>query len=220
VLYQPEFGDEGELAFFSRAAAGRSAVFMVGDWTKDFEGRPSDATVRLGAKVRKCGDDPACVEAAMRMLSEAGVTRVTEWPSNAKRWGHAGGPLATPPVEGHSVLTDGTYVRVAGAKDPAGDPISETFTWQGHRVTVDAVGVVAIRFASDGKVAAFGAGGLKSVRTDGFGLALEERTDLAFLTGADGRVRGLVQGWTGNLPEALRSITPDWQRIAVPAFHK
>jgi len=175
---------------------------------------------RLGAKVTNCGDDSACAEAVLRALEAAHVARVTEWPQNAKRWGHAGGALATPPVEGHSALTDGTYVRVAGGREPAGDPISETFQWQGHAVTVDAVGVVAIRFAPDGKVAAFAAGGLKSLKTDRLEITLPERVDLAFRNDPDGRVRGVVQGLPGPLPEALTKITTDWQRLAVPAVYK
>lgn len=218
VLYQPEFGDEDELAFFGRAAAGKSALFMVGGWTKDFEAQPLDAAARMGAKVKICADDGACAEAVLRRLNETGATRVTEWPVNAKRWGHSGGALATPPVEGHAVLLDGTYVRIAGAKSPAGDPIQETFVWKGHNVTVDAVGVVAIRFASDGKVAAFAAGGLKRVRTDGImDLSLPERADIAFKTGADGRIRGVAQGLTGEVPATLRAVTADWSRLAVPA---
>ncbi len=208
VLYQPEFGDEDELAFFSRAAAGRSALFMVGGWTKDFEARPLGAAARLGAKVRTCADDQACAKDVERFLDGAGATRVTGW-------GH-GGACAEPPTEGHSVLTDGTYVRVAGSKDAAGDPISETFQCQGHTVSVDAVGLVAVRFAPDGKVAAFAAGGLKNVSADGLALTLPERVDLAFQTGADGRLRGVVQGLTGPVPEALLKITDDWQRLTVP----
>jgi hypothetical protein len=216
VLYQPEFGDEDEMAFFSRAAAGKSALFMVGDWTKDFEARPLDALSRLGTKVRRCGDDSACAKAVQRALEEARVARVTAWPANAQRWGHAGGALATPPTDGHSALTDGTYVRVAGSKEPAGDPISETFAWQGHAVTVDAVGVVAIRFTRDGKVAAFAAGGLKNIRTEGLEITFPERLDLAFRTESDGRVRGAVQGLAGPVPDALRMITADWQRLGIP----
>jgi len=216
VLYEPEFGDEAELAFFSRAAAGKSALFLVGDWTRDFEARPLDAKTRLGTKVQACADDDACAAAVVRLLGAAGVERVTEWVPNAKRWGSSGGALATPPAEGHSVLIDKTYVRIAGSKNAAGDPIAETFAWQGHSVAVDAIGVVAIRFAADGQVAAFAAGGLKSVKTDGLDVALPERTDLAFVRSADGRIRGVVQGLAGPLPKALQALAPDWERLCVP----
>jgi len=219
VLFHPEFGDKNELAFFSRAAAGKSAMFRVGDWTKDFEACPFDAMKVLGGKVQPCADDIACVADVVRALSLAGVTPVSAWPVNAKRWGHSGGALATPPVEGHTVLVDGTYVRIAGAHQADGDPITETFEWQGHRVSVDAVGVVALRFGRNGKVAAFAAGGLKSVSTESLTISLPERTDLAFRLESDGHVRGVLQGGAAAaVPEALRQITCDWQRLRMPAL--
>ncbi len=221
VLYQPEFGDGQELSFFSRAAAGKSAVYRVGDWTLDFEARPLDAKARLGTRVVACADDSACVESVLRLLGASGVARVTGWSAGLQSWGRPGGGLlAAPPAEGHSALTDGTCVRVAGAKEPAGDPISETFHWQGRAVTVDAVGVVAIRFAADGTVAAFAAGGLKALKTNGLELALEERVDLAFRREKDGRARGVIQGLSGEVPKALQALTPDWQRLAVPTPYK
>lgn len=221
VLYQPEFGDERELSFFSRAAAGKSAVFRVGDWTRDFEARPLDAAARLGTKVQVCKDDGDCVENVLRVLGAAGVARVTAWALSLPSWGHPGGSLsAEPPTAGYSALTDGTYVRVAGAKEPAGDPISETFQWQGHAVTVDAVGVAAVRFAADGTVAAFAAGGLKALKTDGLALALEERVDLAFRREKDGRVCGVIQGLTGEVPKALLALTPEWRRLALPTPYR
>ena len=216
VLYQPEFGDATDLAFFSHAAtAGKSALFIVGNWTQDSDARPLDAK-QLIAKTQRCTDDQACVSAVTQRLQDADVMRITAWIPNAKRWGTPGDALATPPTDGYSYLIDKTYVRIAGSKDPTGDPIQETFTWQGHSVAVDARGVVAIRFAVDGTVSAFAAGGLKSVKTDGFELVLPERTDLAFRTVSNGHVRGMVQGIAGDLPAALRAITDDWQQLALP----
>ena len=220
VLYQPEFGDKDELEFFLRATRGESAVFLVGDWTRDSAARPLDGTTRLAGKLRKCTRDKTCAEAVARFLGEAGVARVTGWSEHAPRWGHEGGALAAPPVEGHSAFTDGTYVRVAGAKSAAGDPISETFTWRGHTVTVDAVGVVAVRFGADGRVAALAAGGLKSFRTDGLAIELPGRADVAFTTDADGKLRGVLQGWDGDVPEALKAITGDWTRLSVASAFK
>ena len=217
VLYQPEFGDESDLSFFCRAAAGKSAVFMVGDWTRDSGAHPLDAMKRLSDNVRKFSGDEACAEAVAQFLKSAGVAYVSGWSQRVQCWGHpGGGTLSAPPSDGHSALTDGTYVRIAGSKDAAGDPISEAFQWQGHSVTVDAVGVVAIRFSEGGKIAAFAAGGLKSLKTDGLELALPQRADLAFRTDPDGRTRGVVQGLTGPIPEALQAVTADWQRLSVP----
>ncbi len=221
ILYQPEFGDKKELAFFRKIAVGKSAVFLVGDWTCDEQAKPLDAAKQLGGNVRKFSDDESCIEAVKRFLGESGVMRVTGWSSRVNRWGQPGGsPLASPPVDGNCILVDGTYIRIAGGRNPAGDPIVETFTWQGHTVSVDATGFVAIRFAQDRRITAFAAGGLKSVKTDGLDLALSERADLAFQTGSDGSIRGVVQGLSGPVPEALRSVTPDWQRLAVPSLLK
>lgn len=217
VLYQPEFGDERELALFERAGRGQSAVFLVGEWTRDAQARPLEAMTRLGRKVRPHRDDRVCAEAVAQFLSEAGVPRVTGWTGRLPGWGQAGSVThATPPTAGHAMLTDGTYVRIAGRKDSAGDPINETFTWRGHRVTVDALGVVAIRFAEDGKVAALAAGGLKSLKTDGLEITLPERADLAFMKEVDGKVRGVLQDYTGGIPPCLLSISPAWQRLNTP----
>lgn len=62
VLYHPEFGDLKELAFFQKAARGRTALFQVGDWTRDFEALPLDAAARLAGNIRLCPDDKACQE--------------------------------------------------------------------------------------------------------------------------------------------------------------
>ena len=217
VLYQPEFGDARELAFFSRAVAGQSEVFLVGDWTRDNEARPLDALKQLGSNVNRCADGETAAAAVTQFLDKEGVTRVTKW-SGTRKWRQSNRvTCAAPPMDGHSRLTDGTYVRVAGAKNGSGDPIRETFLWQGHSVTVDAIGVVAIRFASDGQVAAFAASGLKSVRTEGLDWNLPERVDVAFQTNADGHVRGVVQGLKGPLPEPLQTLTTDWQYLAIPS---
>ncbi len=216
VVYQPEFGDEAELAFFSRAAEGKGAVFLVGDWTRDAEARSLNAALRLGPNVRRCSGNKACVEAVVQHLTKMGVKPVTGWPTRVPGWGHPGGEHTAPPANGHCVLTDGTYVRIAGAKNAEGDPICETFDWQEHATTVDAVGLVALRLAPTGAVAAFAAGGLKSIHIGQLDLELAERVDLAFRTDPDGRVRGVVQGLTGPLPDALRAITTEWQRIRVP----
>ncbi len=209
VVYQPEFGDEQELAFFERAVRGRTAVFIVGDWTLDSEAKPLDGKARLGGSVRTCRDDATCVEAVGRFLTDGGVARVTHW--NLPDATHA-----MPPTEGYTVLADGTYVRVAGRTNSAGDPINETFTWKGHAVSVDAIGVVAVRFGTDGKVTALAAGGLKSFKTDGFEIALPERADIAFIKEPNGPARGVLQGLAGDVPATLLALTPKWQRLAVP----
>ncbi len=215
VLYHPEFESEEMLRFFEQAARGNSAVFLVGNWTRDFDARPLDGKERLGTNVRACADDAACVEAVTQVLAQSKLPPVTAWTSRLKSWGH-GGTHAVPPTDGHSALTDGTYLRIAGSKNPAGDPIKETFTWHGHTITIDAIGLVAIRLAADGTVAALAAGGLRNVKTNGLEISLPERADLAFITGTDGKTHGVLQGGAADVPATLLTITSDWQRLAVP----
>ena len=45
---------------------------------------------------------------------------------------------------------------------------------------------------------------------------MPERADIAFMKEPNGRIRGVIQGWTGNVPATLQAITPEWQRLAVP----
>lgn len=209
VLYRPEFCGQPELEFFGRAVLGKTAIFQVGEWTCDSEARPLKTAQGLGEKVRRCPDDESCATAVKTWLGDASVQRVTGWGRQSLTH-----PL--PPVDGLAALTDGTCIRAKGSLNAAGDPILETFTWQGHAVEVDALGLVAIRFAPDGRVTGFAAGGLKRVKTDGLDLELPERADLAFLRNADGTCAGVLQGLPGDVPAPLQAITPHWQRLAVP----
>jgi hypothetical protein len=215
VLYQPEFGDENELAFFTQAVQGKTAVFLVGDWTRDSNAHPLDAVARLGQNIRKC-DDKTCNESVQSCLKERGLAKITNWSARLPGWGQNGIAHAAPPNEGFCTLTDGTYVRIAGAKNREGDPIQETFQWQNHSVTVDAIGVVGIRFDAAGQVDAFAAGGLKSLEVDGLKITLPERADLAFMRKADGKIHGVLQSLSGELPADLQKITSEWQRLAIP----
>lgn len=219
VLYQPEYCGADVRAFFARAAQGKSALFQVGGWTCDEQAELFGSAAPHIGKTRLAADGDSCAADVIRLLERDGVERVTPWASKAPRWGHSGSALATPPTEGHARLTDGTYVRVSGTRSPDGDPIRETFRWQGHDVSVDAVGAVAVRFAADGKVAAFAAGGLKRVETDGLRLDLPERVDLAFRVEPGGRVRGVVQGLdtSAPLPASLLALTAEWERLLLPS---
>lgn len=208
VLYRPQFCGQRELTFFRRAAVGKTAIFQVGPWTCDAEARPFDVAGQLGDKVQHFDDDNACAAAVERRLAEAGVPRVTGWTGDATH--------PRPPVAGFATLTDGTYLRAAGRDNPAGDPIAETFTWQGHAVEIDAVGVAAIRFDAAGEVMAFAAGGLKCLKAGALEIELPERADVAFRRQPGGVYEGVIQGLSGDIPTPLRTITTSWQRLAMP----
>ncbi len=209
VLYHPEFCGKQEWSFFRRAAMGKTIIFQVGDWTCDSDLNPLNSGEAIRQKVRICEDDDTCTISVKRYLEEAGIARVTGWSRE-----DATHPL--PPDDGIAALTDGTCIRAKGQHNPAGDPICETFTWNGHTVEVDAIGLVAIRFAANGRVTALAAGGLKRVKTEGLELELPQRADLAFIRKPDGTCAGVLQGLSGDVPEPLLRLTPQWQRLAVP----
>ena len=208
VLYRPEFCGQRELAFFRRAAVGKTAIFQVGPWTCDAKARPLDVAGQLGDKMQHFDDDNACAAAVKHRLAEAGVPRVTGWTGAATH--------PRPPVAGFATLTDGTCLRAAGRDNPAGDPIAETFTWQGHAVEIDAVGLAAIRFDAADTVMAFAAGGLKRLKAGALEIELPERADVAFRRRPDGVCEGVIQGLSGDIPAPLRTITTSWQRLAMP----
>ena len=218
VLYQPEFGDEKELAFFEQASKGKSKFLLVGDWTKNFKALPLDGNARLGKNVAICSNDQACVAMAKNVLKDTGITPVTGWSHRLQAWGlESGITHVAPPMAGFTVLTDGTFVRIAGSDKPGGDLIRETIAWKGHTIVVDAMGLLAIRFDSEGKVADLAAGGLKSIKTDGLEISLPERLDIAFSKKEDGSIGGVIQGLEGDsIPASLKAISPVWQRLNIP----
>ncbi|MBI5834691.1 MAG: hypothetical protein HZB16_20520 [Armatimonadetes bacterium] len=195
VLHQPDPGDQAALGFFAQAAAGPTAVFVVGD----------QRIPRAGA----CADGAACVDAVKAKLAQAGVPTVTGWSVEVPAWGHVG-TQAAPPADGHSRLTDGTWLRIAGAKDAAGDPIQETIQLGGKTIEVDAEGLFAIRLDGDA-VAAVAAGGLKRLVVGDLKVELPQRADVAW-----NALSGLLIGWDGDVPPELARLAPMWARLAEP----
>ena len=112
-------------------------------------------------------------------------------------------------------LIDGTEIMISGGKQASGDPIQGTFDFGDHKVTVDAIGVVGVRFAANGKVRAIAAGGLKSIRAGELDISLSKRADIALWYGENGRLRGVLQDWQGPVPASLKAITSDWLRLCV-----
>jgi hypothetical protein len=117
---------------------------------------------------------------------------------------------------GESRLVDGTHIFVSGAKSASGDPIQRTVQVSGHPVTVDAVGLVAIRLDKRGRLEALAAGGLKSLSADKFKIEMPERVDLALWRDGREKYHGVLQGWTGPVPAQLQKLTQDWLRLSLP----
>jgi hypothetical protein len=112
---------------------------------------------------------------------------------------------------------DGTLVQVAGTINCTGDPIKSTMKIGQYNVTFDAVGVAAVRLDSKGKPKALAASELKYFESGDFRIRLDKPVDLALWKNDKGEWEGLLQGWEGEIPSQLLSLTHKWQRISLPA---
>lgn len=212
VLVQPQYERAEVAEFFRKAAAGgKTALYRVGEWTRDFEGRPFDGAGAL----------PAAMKAVDWARDGAGVLErlraaVEPQTPGTLRGGAGFRASMMPRPTGTCRLLDGTVIWASGQEDVMGDPIRRTVTVQGHEVTFDAVGVAAVRLDGQGKLQALAAGGLKAFRGAGVQVQLPERLDVALWRDARGQWRGVVQGGDGPVPQALAALTKDWTRLAVP----
>lgn len=211
VLYHPEFERPSIARFFHKAAEGRTGLIRVGDWTRDFDGKPFEGNAALPTTMKAYADGAACLSALLAEVSEnvePGTPAV-----NAVFWNTE---VVQPPATGQCRLVDGTHIVIAGQNDPAGDPIQTTLNIDGYQVVFDAIGVAAVRLTDDGAVQAMAAGGLKHFRTDSMSLDLPERCDVAIWRDGQGEYHGVIQGCEGPIPGPLTAITNDWIRLRLP----
>jgi len=216
VLYRPEFENAATAEFFQRAARGKTILYRIGEWTKDFNGKPLDGTAALPAPMKRAVDITTCAREAIARLTEAGVQPQTPARGMFPKWNGQGRPSVDMPAAGISRLTDGTVIVVAGEKDRTGDPIRKTIKVNGYEVTFDAVGVAAVRLSRDGKLEAMAAGGLKHFKSGPVEIRLEQPADVALRQDAKGAMQGILQDHQGPIPPALKKITTNWLRLAVP----
>ncbi len=213
VLHRPQFEPVATAAFFQKAAKGKTALYRLGEWTQDFDGKKCEGAKSLPDKMVALADSKSAVKAISTQLADAGI--VAHTPAN-RTLGFADCRSVAPPVAGESRLVDGTHIFVSGAKSASGDPIHRTVQVSGHTVTVDAVGLVAIRLDKRGRLEALAAGGLKTLKSDKFNIELPERVDVALWRGRGGKFHGVLQGWSGSVPASLQVLTKDWVRLSVP----
>ncbi|MCP4211915.1 MAG: hypothetical protein GY764_10620 [Halieaceae bacterium] len=199
VLYHPEFERAGTGTFFRKAAKGKTALYQLGAWTRDFEGMAFDGKAALPPEMRLLSSSGEGVKQVTAVLRERGITPHT--------------PVGR---SGRCRLIDGTVILTAGAKNVAGDPIQKTIQVNGHDVSFDAVGVAAVRLAKDGALESMAAGGMKLFRVGDTTIELTQRADVALWKDEKGNWQGALQDCDGPLPEVLAAITKQWIRLAIP----
>jgi len=199
--------------FFRKAAAGgKTALFRVGDWTVDFEGKPVGAAAGFPPSVK-----PVSAAAAARGIIDHLKASGIEPQTPCTMRGLGGFPASMMPrPSGQCRLLDGTVILASGEKDVMGDPIRKTVKAGGQDVVFDAVGIAAVRLDKQGKVEALAAGGLKAFKSADMTIELPERVDVALWRDSAGQWRGVLQGRDAPVPDALARITPKWTRLRWP----
>lgn len=192
VFLNPEYEPDSTFDFLRDVGRSKTYLFMRGRRTMTFDGKPR-------------GEKDMIVDSARLDPTPSRVAHsLDEW--------HA--PLMAqyrvelPPLADQSRLTDGTCFLARGERDPAGDPIEESFYCGFYRVTVKATGVFGIRLSPKGELESLAASDLRFVEAGNFRLELAEPADLA-LWRENGRLRGVVQG-IARPPAALLNLTKDW----------
>jgi hypothetical protein len=216
VLYHPEFENAATAAFFQKAATGKTILYRVGGWTKNFDAHPFNGKAALPKQMKEVSAIPSCADAVISNLRHRGIAPQTLATVTFPKWGGRGRTSAALPSSGRSRLTDGTMVIVSGENDPTGDPIHQTITVANHEVRFDALGIAAVRLDRDGRLEAMAAGGLKFFSVGGISIDLPERADVALWRDGQGKMRGVLQDWKGPVPAALATLTASWLRLAVP----
>lgn len=212
VLYHPELDQTLIASFFQRAAAGKTRLYRIGRWTRDFEGRAFDSAQAL-PQAMAVVEDPSA--AAAQIIADLRDRLPGLQPAADRTIVFEHCRSAALPPKGLSRLLDGTHILVSGVSAAEGDPIQRTFVVDGHEVTADVVGLLALRFDDRGELQAMAAGGLKRLAISAFDLQLPDRIDLAFWRDDQG-AHGVIQGYPDPLPDALKALTTDWLRLTLP----
>lgn len=169
--------------FRKAAAAGKTTLYRVGDWTMDFDGNEIDSA-KLLPETMSVLDSAGCAREMIAQLKKSAVE-----PQTTCTMRRVGGFPASmmPKTCGQCRLLDGTVILASGEKDVMGDPIQKTLEVNGHNVTFDAVGVAAVRLNKDGKVEAVAGGGLRLFAADDLRIELSRRADLALWRDLEGK---------------------------------
>lgn len=213
ILYHPEFEKSTTADFFNRAAKGKTRLFRMGDWTKDFDANNFDGNSALPEMLLPAGNEQVLGDVKNILKQQKIELQTPAIQSVSNVFNHI---FITPPTTGFCRLIDGTIIQVAGTNNTTGDPIRSKIKIRGETVSFDAIGIASVRLDENGKVQTLAVCGLKSFRTRNFKIELNERIDLALWKNEQGEWKGYIHDWEGNIPAPLLGITSNWTRISLP----
>lgn len=217
IFHHPDLCPPAVAEFFQQQAISRTALYRVGDWTRDALAKAFDGHAVLDALFKKLPQSPAALPMLKADLDRAGVGRQPPLVEPFKLFQSE--QIGMPAPDGTARLIDGTVIRISAMRtSDAGDPIEETLDIQGVNVQVKAVGLFAARPDRNGRLEAFAAGGLSYLRAPGLELKLSQPLDMALWRDAQGEWRGVVQDHNGvpELPHCLTGLTRHWKHLSLP----
>ena len=213
ILYHPEFEKRDIADFFNSAAGGSTALFRIGDWTRDFQGRAFQGNRALPPSMISESDIPTLLKKIFTLLDSLRIQRQSPATDSLNGFNHIS---SAPPTTGFCRLIDGTLIQIAGTHQVSGDPIQTHIQIDGREVIFDALGLAAVKLDARGHLEAMAAGGLKYFHCADQKIKLEERIDLALWKSKKGKWRGVVQDRTAEIPSSLLAITEEWIRLSSP----
>jgi hypothetical protein len=220
VLYHPEFERKSTAEFFRKAGNEKTALFRVGKWTRDFDGSPVDGENLLPRSLTDSGSVENVQSSLTAVLVKKQIPKQT--PATAIldntyfNLRDFESKSSAPPTTGYSRLIDGTEILIAGTKNTGGDPIVTEMPIRNRTVSIDAIGVAAIRLNDRGRLEALVAGGLKHFKVGDLEISLKDRADVALWIDSKGKWEGVFQSESGVIPEQLLKITKQWTRLRIP----
>lgn len=208
VLVNPEFEDVSTSDFFREVNPDKTAMFRLGEWTRDFNGEDIDGAALLPIKMVRFSNAESIIKSVTEYLQIIGE------PEQAPIYGEAA--TALPGLSGSCRLTDGTWIYVSAEENLLGDSINGVFQFEGQTVKADAVGLLAVRFDPKGNLEALAAGGLRTFECSGLSIDLDGSADVALWRDDRKKWHGALQGNGTSIPAVLDEITGEWILLSVP----
>jgi len=221
ILYHPEFEKKATATFFNQVKKGKTLLFRIGHWTRNFNGQAINGDRLLPRSMIAADTTSQIFPKIIEALTKQNIQRQTPATGildnryfKLRDFNHTS---CSPATTGYCRLIDGTVIHIAGTRQVSGDTIRTSFKINRFEVSVDAVGVAAIRLDENGKVKALAAGSLKQIKSGSFNLKLSKRIDLALWVNEKGQWQGVIQGENQPIPKELLAITKNWTHLLLPA---
>lgn len=220
VLYHPEFEKSTTADFFRKAAKGNSALYLIGKWTRNFDGQPVLDDQLLPKSMIASGNIQETLSKVVETLNRQNIQEQTPATNiidneffKLRDFNHKS---ISPATTGFCRLIDGTIIQIAGTNKESGDTIRKEFKIKKYNVSIDAVGVAAVRLDEKGNIETLAAGSLKRIKTGNFDIELDERIDLALWKDKKGKWQGVIQSEKPEVPKELLAITKNWTHLSLP----